>query len=186
MTQCFSYGSPSWITELADFTRADDLESPEKAAQLASVLRLHPDRWRAMAYLKVKGGSRFLRRQFFGQLVAADRLNLGAPRVCPGCLRETRVWWGIWDLAIVSVCPGHRCKLTSTCPCCGNQLVWRRPGVEICPCGFDLRKIESAEAESNLIAVNARVYQSAGFPIGVGQFDLVSGCAPKWVDRMLA
>lgn len=181
---CFSYASPLWLTELAGFTRADDMELPEKVDELASVLRLDPDQWRSMLYLKVREGKRFLRRQFFGQLIAASRLNYGAPRVCPACLRETTIWWGIWDLAIVSACPGHRCELISTCSRCGEQLTWGRPGVEGCRCGFDMRKTETVEATSDLVAINAAIYQCAGFPIGIGSFDLGNAGFPAELEGL--
>jgi hypothetical protein len=55
--------------------------------------------------------------------------------------------------------------------------------VEKCRCGFDLRQIETpeveaTEAESELIAINAAIYRSAGFPIGIGHFDLGNESLP--------
>lgn len=184
VAECFSYASPCWLTELAAFTRADDLELAERVNQLAYVLRLDPNEWRSMLYLKVKEGNRFWRRHFFGHLIAADRLNYGAPRVCAACLKEIPIWWGIWDLSIVSACPGHRCELINTCPRCGEPLSWHRPGVEVCTCGFDLREAESAEADTDLIAINALVYQSAGFPIGMGSFDLGNARFPAEIQLL--
>ena len=181
---CFSYASPLWLTELANFTRADDLELAEKVDELAFALRLEPDLWRSMLYLKVKDGKRFWRRQFFGQLISADRLNYGAPRICPACLRETAIWWGIWDLAITSACPGHRCQLVSKCPHCGEALTWRRPGVELCRCGFDLRETETMEAESDLVAINAAIHKRAGFPVGIGSFDLGNAGFPPDLEGL--
>lgn len=181
---CFSYDSALWLTDLANFARADDLELTEKVDELAYALRLDPDQWRSMLYLKVREGNGFWRRQYFGQLIAANRLNYGAPRVCPACLRETTIWWGIWDLAIVSACPGHRCELISTCWGCGEQLTWRRPGVELCRCGYDLRETETVEAPSDLVAINAAVHQSAGFPIGIGSFDLGSEGFPAGLEGL--
>lgn len=172
VAQCCGYASPDWITELAGLVRADDLEASEKAEKLASVLRLATNEWSAMAYLRIKGSATFRRRQFFGCLIAADRLNYGAPRICPACLREGAIWWGIWDLAFTSACPGHRCELIDSCLACGEHLVWRRPGVDKCRCGFDLREIEAAEASKELVALNAAVHHCAGFPVGVGLFDL--------------
>lgn len=181
---CFSYASPLWLTELANFTQADDLELAERVGELAFALRLESDLWRPMLYLKVRDGKRFCRRQFFGQLISADRLNYSAPRVCTACLRETKIWWGIWDLAITSACPGHRCQLVSTCPHCGEALTWRRPGVELCRCGFDLRETETVEAESDLVAINAAIHKRAGFPVGIGSFDLGNAGFPPELEGL--
>ena len=178
----FCYESPTWLTHLALLPRADDLESSEMADQLAFVLRLHPDEWRSMAYLKVKGSQPFSRRQFFEQLIAADRLNYGVPRVCSACLKEEAIWWGIWDLGIVAACPGHRCELVSTCAGCDKALRWNRPAVEVCRCGYDLRTLEVPEADSCTVAISALIYRCAGFPIGLGSFDLGSARFPRELD----
>lgn len=100
------------------------------------------------------------------------------------CLREIPIWWGIWDLAIASVCPGHRCELTNTCSGCHERLNWQRPGVEVCRCGFDLREMEPVEAATDLIAMNAAVYRCAGFPVGIGSFDLGNAGFPVELEGL--
>jgi hypothetical protein len=46
VTEAFCYESPVWLTELANFTRVDHLDSPNSVDELASVLRLAPDIFR--------------------------------------------------------------------------------------------------------------------------------------------
>jgi hypothetical protein len=88
----------------------------------------------------------------------------------------------MWDLGIVAACPGHRRELTGTCPGCDNAFRWNRPGVEVCRCGYDLRTLEVPEADSCTVAISALIYRCAGFPIGLGSFDLGSAQFPRELD----
>jgi hypothetical protein len=184
LAQRFCYGDAGWILDLAGYRKADDWEYRSKTERLATVLRLPGDLWRSKVYLRVNTGNRFLQRQFFGHLIAADRLNYGAPRICPGCLQEDSIWWGIWDLSIVSACAGHRCELATHCPKCNEALRWKRPGVDRCHCEADLRETPIVEADTGLVAINAVVYQAAGFPIGLGRFDLGQANFPQELSSL--
>lgn len=180
----FGFAHPGWFIELAGLKRLDNLDDESAINQISKVLCLSPEEWRRVAYLRIASSRKFSKRNFFAHPIAADRINYGSSRVCVPCLCETPIWWGIWDLTIISACPGHRCELISNCPQCGRKLTWRRPGVELCRCGFDLRRAEAIEAQPELVAINAAVYKSAGFPVGIGSFDLGSAGFPAGMADM--
>jgi len=119
-----------------------------------------------MSYRPVKGTGRFAQRAFYGQTVRADQFNYRRPRICPQCLGQRPVWWAVWDLGLVAACPFHRRLLVNQCPACGKKLVWRRPAVERCRCGTDLRTATAEVANADLVAMNAVIYRAAGFSLG--------------------
>ncbi len=120
-----------------------------------------------MCYRNIKGAGGFNQRSFYGKPVDAGQLNLSRPRACPGCLRERSVWWAIWDLCLVAVCPIHRCLLVDQCPSCKKTLAWQRPAVHQCPCGLDLRTLTTERADTDLVAINAVICRAAGFSPGM-------------------
>jgi hypothetical protein len=161
------YASPQWLVDLAGFSGPSTALDPEDHVQpLAHVLRLEPKEWLAISYRPVKETGRFAQRAFCGQTVRADQFNYRRPRICPGCLRERPLWWAVWDLGLVAACPFHRCLLINQCPACGKKLVWRRPAVERCRCGTDLRGATAEAANADLVVMNTLIYRAAGFSPG--------------------
>ena len=159
------YYGPWWLADLAGITPGG-LEREDRARRLANVLRLDVSEWLRLCYRPAKGKGRFQRRSFLGQVIGANHLNYRYPRVCPGCLRESPVWWAVWDLKLVSACPIHRCQLIDHCPACERKLTWHRRSMLECRCGFDLRKTEPEITEDNLLLINAAIYSAAGFRQG--------------------
>ncbi len=159
------YKSPHWLVQLAGLP-AEKVEREDGAASIAHVLRLQPEQWLIMCYRRVGGPQRFEQRSFYGKNVGAYHLNFGRPRVCPACLRERSVWWAVWDLCLVAVCPVHRCLLLDQCPSCRKALNWQRPAVHECRCGLDLRTLTSKTADTDSVAINAAIYRAAEFSPG--------------------
>jgi hypothetical protein len=149
--------------------------------QIAHVLRLEPQEWQAICYRHIRGNNRFDERSFYGQRISDDDLNYDRPRICPGCLKESPIWWAVWDLGLVTTCPIHRCHLVNQCPACKKRLAWQRPSVYKCRCGLDLRSLTAEPATRDLVAINAAIYMTAGFPPGEGaELDLVDcGFSPE-------
>jgi hypothetical protein len=156
------YKGPSWLTDLAGLS-PHGLEREGRAAQLAYTLRLETQEWLQMCYERLRGEGRYARRSFSGQAIDAFQLNYRWPRVCPRCLREHSLWWAMWDLALVTACPMHRCLLINRCPACEKKLTWDRPAVHQCACGMDLRMAEPQTAGDHLMALNAAIYRAGGF-----------------------
>ena len=142
------------------------LDREDRVRFFAHLLRLEPEEWLAMCYRQVKGPGR-LQRFFCGKPISPHHLNLGRPRVCPACLREHSVWWAIWDLCQVAVCPIHRCLLLDQCPGCKKTLVWLRPAVHECRCGLDLRTLTAERADTDLVVINGVIYRAAGMSPGI-------------------
>ena len=161
------YDTPQWLAHLAGISGYKaDLDCEDHQRPIAHALRLEPQEWLAMCYGPVKGTGRFAQRMFCGRVVRRDQFNYRRPRICPDCLRERPIWWAVWDLGLVAACPKHRCLLINRCAACGKNLVWRRPAVESCRCGADLRAATSEPANPDLVAMTTLIYLAAGFPPG--------------------
>jgi hypothetical protein len=163
VAQANSYHGPLSLVQLAEL-RVADLERQRGARQIAHVLRLEPEEWASMCYRHITGAGRFEERLFYGHAVRADQFNYRRPRVCPPCLREQPVWWAVWDLGLVAACPRHGCLLVNKCPACGRRFAWRRPAVDKCRCGTDLRRLTTEVAHPDVVAMSALIFAAAGFP----------------------
>jgi hypothetical protein len=163
------------------------LEREEGIDQIARVLRLAPEEWRAMCYRHIRGQDRFNQRSFCCERLNADDLNYGRPRICPACLQERPIWWAVWDLGLVTACPIHRCLLLNECPACKKKLSWRRPAVHECHCGLDFRTVTAPAATHDLVAINAAIYRAAKFSVGesVEQDMAYYGFSPQMLELKL-
>ncbi len=175
VAEAHGYCGPLSLAQIAGLPTSG-LERDDSAKQIAHVLRLEPEEWRAMCYRHIGGRNRFDQRSFYGERISVDDLNYKCPRICPRCLKETLIWWAVWDLGLVTACPIHRCHLVNQCPACKRRLAWQRPAMHKCRCGLDFRKLTAGAATPDLVAINAAIYKAAGFPPGEGaELDLV-GC----------
>lgn len=186
----YPYPGPMSLVHIAGLAGTAALEREDTVHQMAVALRLTDNEWRSMCYLRTLEPGSFHRRTFFGQTIAADRLNYGWPRVCPHCLQEKLVWLGTWDLGLVSACPIHNCLLVNRCHRCGAKLTWHRPGVHLCKCGFDFRSSQIVAADDELLAMGAVIYRAAGFRVeatrhSVGTVYLPSALAGLSLDQLL-
>ncbi len=165
------YSGPEWLADIAGIPPSA-LEREDRAKQLAHTLRLELTKWLQMSYAPIKGRGRFDRRSFLGQGIEAFQLNYNHPRICPCCLRGRPIWWAVWDLALVTACPMHRCLLIDWCSSCGKKLIWNRPAVHKCRCGADLRTATPEAANSTLLAINTAIYSAAAFRRRICEIEL--------------
>ena len=180
VAQEHGYCGPLSLAQIAGLPTSG-LERDDSVKQIAHVLRLEPQEWQAICYRHIPGNNRFDERSFYGQRISDDDLNYDRPRICPGCLMESPIWWAVWDLGLVTTCPIHRCHLVNQCPACKKRLAWQRPSVYKCRCGLDLRILTAEAATRDLVAINAPIYMAAGFPPGeCAELDLVDcGFSPE-------
>ena len=171
-----SYRGPLSLAQIPGFPRSG-LERDGTAERIAHVLRLDLEEWRALCYRHVKGRTRYDQRLFCGERISADELNYERPRICPRCLNERPIWWAVWDLGLVTVCPIHRCHLVNRCPACKRSLAWQRPAVHECRCGFDLRTVVPEAAGADLVAINAAIYKAAGLSLDTDAERDLAACA---------
>ena len=184
VAHAYGYCGPLSLLQIAGLPTSG-LERDDSVKQIAYVLRLEPEEWQAMYYRHIGGRNRFDQRSFYGQRISDDDLNYDRPRICPGCLKESPIWWAVWDLGLVTTCPIHRCHLVSQCPTCKRRLAWQRPSVYKCRCGLDLRTLTAEAATPDLVAINAAIYRAAGFPPAEGaELDLVDFGFPPEMLRL--
>ncbi|PYS49292.1 MAG: hypothetical protein DMG13_23725, partial [Acidobacteria bacterium] len=165
VAQEHTYGGPCSLTQLAGLSPAG-LDRENRVEQIAHVLRLDPEEWRAMCYRRIQRRDQFDQRLFYGKPISTDDLNYQRPRLCPACLRERPIWWAVWDLGLVAACPIHCCRLINVCPACNRRLTWQRSAVHKCRCGFDFRNFIPETVDRDLVAIHAVIHRAAGFPAG--------------------
>ena len=170
-----NYIGPLSLVRLAGLP-GSDLDHADAYERLSHLLRLNPEEWRAMCYLRVPGPHRHNQRWFYGERISVDDLNYRCPRLCPACLRERSIWWAVWDLGLVTACPVHSCLLLDRCPCCGRRLAWQRLAVHKCRCGLDFRDVGIEPAGRDLLAINSAIYRAAGFSRGETVEPALAGC----------
>jgi hypothetical protein len=187
------YGSPNALAQIAGLWvsgtgKVTGLDQEAAIKQLSYTLRLEPEEWRLMCYHHVKGPNRFKQRSFYGEAISADDLNYRKPRLCTACLRDHPIWWAVWDLGLVAVCPVHRCLLLSQCPACKRKITWERPAVHKCRCGLDFRQVSSEPADSGLVAINAIIFRAAKFTLAeTARVDVADfGFPPELLQLKLA
>jgi hypothetical protein len=107
----------------------------------------------------------------FGQQIPADLIRREKPKICPQCLIETAYCRKVWEIAFITVCPIHRCRLMDYCPDCGNKLNWKRPTISRCPCGFDWRKSVPNSAADKELRLTKYLHRIFNLPFGDSEFD---------------
>lgn len=73
--------------------------------------------------------------------VASNRLYA---KLCPQCVRETGRVRLTWLLRAAVGCPWHGYSLIWRCQRCDQAVVWDRPDVDICRCGYPFRAARDA------------------------------------------
>lgn len=101
-----------------------------------------------------------------GHEVPIAHLNKTSCRICPRCLAEMGGCTVFWELAYVTVCPHHRCKLVDHCSYCGEPISWFRPGLTACLCGHDLRQEKVIPANWHVVEYTKLIYSAYGFEFG--------------------
>ena len=79
------------------------------------------------------------------------------PQVCVICLREQTWTRLVWDVSLVTCCAKHKTRLVDQCPSCGRMLRWRRPSVNACLCGYDLRLASGVRASDDEVWISDRI-----------------------------
>lgn len=105
-------------------------------------------------------------------------------RICPECLRESKVKIGraAWDRPMSLVCGKHRLMLRDRCHECGEQLDYlTRRCVHVCRCGADLTN-QPAQPPSESLACIEWVY-SATTP-GADERESTEEAAARSIIRM--
>lgn len=84
--------------------------------------------------------------------------------VCPRCLLDYGYAREEWDLAPVTVCVEHESLLVDQCTSCNAPITWDRPYLFHCEeCAADLRAIESARVQPQVVAIATHLQVLAPF-----------------------
>lgn len=99
-------------------------------------------------------------------------------QVCPQCLSNEGFAREAWDLAPVTVCPEHRCRLIDECRACRQPFAWSRASLLRCEhCGSDLRLMRCEAASELDCRVAADFSALAPFRLALQDGSVISG---KW------
>ena len=80
-----------------------------------------------------------------------------ADAICPQCLTDAGYLRQAWSHMLSVACGTHGCLLVDVCPCCDSELVKDRAGINMCDCGFDLRRCGLHTADPHEIWISARI-----------------------------
>lgn len=140
------YDMSSALTTLAnvveDFRTKRTIYTEQKWKNLSEMFNIDVPTLRDLACLTGIEETPPKAYNMFGHKIHKYSVRVGAPKVCPECLREKEYIRKIWDLGAFTCCPKHGTLLIDQCPKCGNAIWWSRGRVSVCPCGQDWRDID--------------------------------------------
>ena len=139
--------TPTWITREAGLTDIGSKPASifNETIDFSAFVRLTGIDVTDLEYLKYpidKNPNSTLRCLFYGCPVPQHVIRLTHPKVCPQCMREESYCRRIWELAVITVCPTHRCLLLDKCPKCEKPISWNRQRISCCPCDYDWRDLQ--------------------------------------------
>lgn len=104
---------------------------------------------------------------FFRNCLVDDDAILDLPsQWCPHCLQDDGYFRSAWELACVTVCEDHLCRLNDTCSECGSVTSWTRSSLLHChECGSDFRFMPAQEAAPEHARVSSDFSALAPFRI---------------------
>lgn len=73
--------------------------------------------------------------RLLGHAIRAADVSIYHHRICPTCIANDGIYDASWHLRLITHCPIHRDRLTSTCSQCGHGLRISRRGPGRCRCG---------------------------------------------------
>lgn len=167
LTELNDCDTPTWITQEAGIGYvsrkcAAASHKPLDLSLLAQLTDVGLVDLESLRYpADVQSGSTF-RRLFFGLPIPQHVIRPKHPKVCPQCLLETTYIHRVWELALVTVCPLHRCLLLDECPGCDERIVWARNKVAVCPCGYDWREYSPPSIDMSELQVTQRIHLLCG------------------------
>ncbi len=152
----------SFADVIEDFKTKRTIYTEQKWRNLSKMLNLEIPILQDMACLS---GIEERPPQFynmFGHKIHKYSIRVRAPKVCPGCLRDSSYIRKIWDLAAFTCCPHHGTMLIEKCPSCGEPIWWSRGKVSMCPCGQDWREIDLPQVSEKELILPRLILNSCG------------------------
>lgn len=165
--------TPSWLASKArinSYVRAPlnfVFNNSLDFSTLAALTEASEDALKALPYHPADGVRRKMGEYlFFGRPVYQYMIRLRRPKVCLECLRVFGYVKKVWEFALVTACPLHKCLLLDACPECEKPISWIRRRMSVCRCGFDWRKSRSVPVPDTECKVTRQVHSLCGLPGG--------------------
>lgn len=172
LTELNRYDRPAWITQEARLSNIVNGHSivANDAVDLKPLARLSGrsiNDFHCLLYQSADGANGTCApRIIYSQPVPYYVLRLRQPKICPACIGEESYCRRIWDLALVTTCPTHRCLLIDKCPECGRSISWNRNNVSRCPdpCGCYWSRITLQSVDDLALKVTRHIHYLCGNP----------------------
>ncbi len=168
--------TPSWLLSKArikSYVRAPLnflFDNSQDFSPLSALTGVGEEKLKMLPYLPADGVRRKMGDYlFFRWPVHRCLIRPRRPKICPGCLREFGYVRKVWEFALVTACPLHKCLLLDACPNCGKPIPWIRRRVSVCRCDFDWRGYRSVPLPDSEYEVTRRVHSLCGLPGGGGE-----------------
>lgn len=152
------YETPTHILDYAGITRREALSPFFPIERLAAILGKQSKDLVNISYsTRTSAGALQFRLlgHSLGQSFNRHTYRLERPAFCPQCVAEKGFLEAHWDVASVTACPRHTCKLLSICPVCNTRVAWHRQGLLKCVCGAEWADIRPEPADATTIELQA-------------------------------
>lgn len=187
LTESNRAATPSWMLRAArikSYVRAPldfVFDNTIDFSPLAALAEVSEDTLKSLPYQPVRGVRRkFGEYLFFGLPVFRYVIRPRRPKICSECLRESGYIKKVWEFALVTACPLHKCLLLGVCPKCEEHISWIRPKVCVCRCEFDWRVCRPEPTPDSDLEVTRRVHSLCGLPGGVPTEDKTERHTPLY------
>jgi hypothetical protein len=128
----------------------------DKSPQFAAYCRAEPDDiWGLSGFWRKRHGSVPECRLGSAWVVAKPHMSGPCRAICPQCLQDSNYSRDKWDISLYTCCVEHQCDLIDRCPECRRLLIWSRPSLARCFCGFDMRRANAKLAIGGRLSISA-------------------------------
>lgn len=173
LTELNRGATPSWLLRAArikSYVRVPlnfVFDNSLDFSPLAALADVREDTLKSLPYQPARGVRRKMGEYlFFGWSIYQYLLRPRRPKVCPECLRRSGYLKKVWEFALVTACPLHKCLLLDVCPNCEQPISWIRRRISFCRCEFDWREHRPEIVPASEMTVTRRVHFLCGLPGG--------------------
>lgn len=87
-------------------------------------------------------------------------------RFCPACLATHNYYRRSWDVALITTCLEHQCRLLDLCPRCQRLVGWtRRDRITECVCGYKLTDSATIPVAPEELALTRHLFHLTNLPV---------------------
>jgi len=173
LTELNDYDSSTWIIREARIGYHRDrciatTHKPPDFSALAALAGVNIADIESLRYFVDRQSNAINRRLLFGLTVPQYVIRPNCQKVCPKCLVQSAYIRRIWEFALVTVCPIHKCLLLDECPKCRRRISWSRNRVAVCSCNYDWREYHPPMVASSDMYVTQQIHLLCHLATGGG------------------